>query len=438
MAATSSQATTGTVGRNASTRIRSVIIAVVTGAVVAVVLAAVWMVFMAIFSTFDARQSRPAVAIVGALVGGVVRWLHGAVGSSAAPKGTRTPLAHATGRIFIVGSVAAVAWLAATGLRPFGLESVAGWGVVGSFVVWISTAFTVERMFYRIPATDRVGGEVMYASINGLRALGFLFFTTIAAFPFYFMIASSLKTRAELLQNPTNLAVDFSQGLARVFVGYSEVMTRFNFGRYIFNSTFVALFTVIITLIPAILGAYAVTRLHFRGRDLLSRSILLIYMFPAIVLVIPLYSVFSQLGLRDTLPGLLVVYPAMTIPVALYMLRSYFLTLPKDIEEAGLIDGCTRFEVIWRITLPLSVPALASVGLYVFMIGWNEFLFAFMFLDTPEIFTLSRGVVSLNSQEVPRQFLMAGAVIITVPIMVLFFWFERFLVGGLSAGGVKG
>lgn len=103
-----------------------------------------------------------------------------------------------------------------------------------------------------------------------------------------------------------------------------------------------------------------------------------------------------------------------------------------------MIDGCTRAEVIWRITLPLAAPALASVGLYVFMIAWNEFLFAFMFLDNPALFTLPRGMVALDNQEVPRQYLMAGAVIITVPIMLLFFVFERYLVGGLTAGGVKG
>ena len=108
------------------------------------------------------------------------------------------------------------------------------------------------------------------------------------------------------------------------------------------------------------------------------------------------------------------------------MLRSYFQTLPADLEEAGMIDGCSRLSVIWRITLPLSLPALASVGLYVFMIAWNEFLFAFMFLDTPDIYTLSRGMVALNSQEVPRQFLMAGAVIVTVPIMLIFFFFEKY------------
>jgi len=280
--------------------------------------------------------------------------------------------------------------------------------------------------------------DVEVLGLRALRAVGFTFFLTIVVFPFYFMVASSLKSRAEMLQDPTFLGVRLNQSLADLLVGYREVLTTFQFGRFILNSTFVAVVTVIVTLVLAVLGAYAVTRLQFPGRALLSRSILLIYMFPAIVLVIPLYTVFTQLGLRDTLPGLLIVYPATTLPVALYMLRSYFQTLSRDLEEAGMIDGCTRLGVIGRITLPLSLPALASVALYVFMIAWNEFLFAFMFLDTPAIFTLSRGMVSLNSQEVPRQFLMAGAVIVTVPVMILFVWFERYLVGGLTAGGVKG
>jgi multiple sugar transport system permease protein len=159
---------------------------------------------------------------------------------------------------------------------------------------------------------------------------------------------------------------------------------------------------------------------------------------PAIVLVIPLYSVFSQVGLRDTLLGLIIVYPATTLPVALYMLQGYFRGIPAELEEAGMIDGLSRFGVIRRITLPLSLPALASVSLYVFMIAWNEFLFAFMFLDNPDIFTLSRAIVSLNSSEVPRQFLMAGAVIVTVPVLVIFLWAERFMVQGLTAGSVKG
>jgi multiple sugar transport system permease protein len=259
------------------------------------------------------------------------------------------------------------------------------------------------------------------------------------------MVAASLKPRAEFLADPANLglplhvfAEGFLPGLKKMLVGYREVLVTFKFLRYIGNTAFVSISTMIITLALAVLGAYAVARLEFRGRAVMERAILLTYMFPAIVLAIPLYTIFTQLGLRDNLFGLIVVYLAQTLPVALYMLRSYFETIPASLEEAGLIDGCSRFEVIWRITLPLALPALASVGLYVFMIAWNEFLFAFMFLDTPELFTLSRGMVGLNSQEVPRQFLMAGAVIVTVPIMILFFWFEKYLVGGLTAGGVKG
>lgn len=262
--------------------------------------------------------------------------------------------------------------------------------------------------------------------------------TVMVAFPFVFMLSMSLRTRAEYLSDPTNLSVNILQPVAELFNGYVQVLTRFNFAVYILNSTGIALLTVLVTLTTGILGAYAVTRLRFPGRRFLSKAILLIYMFPAIVLVIPLYSVFTQLGLRNTRHGLLIVYAAMTIPVALYMLRSYFQTLPADLEEAGMIDGCSRGGVIWRITIPLSGPAIASVGLYVFMIAWNEFLFAFMFLDSPAIFTLSRGMVVLDDMEVPRQFLMAGAAIITVPIMFLFFRFQRYLVGGLTAGSVKG
>ena len=219
---------------------------------------------------------------------------------------------------------------------------------------------------------------------------------------------------------------------------YIELFTDYRFGVFLMNSALVSVVTVLITLAFSIPGAYAVARLRFPGRAFLSRSILLIYMIPAIVLVIPLYAFFSQIGLRNTLTGLIVVYPATTIPVALYMLQGYFSGLPQELDEAGLMDGLGRLGVILRITMPLSLPALASVSLYVFMIAWNEFLFSFMFLDDPELFTLSRGVVSLNSSEVPRQHLMAGAVIATVPVLILFLWFERFLVAGLTSGSVKG
>jgi multiple sugar transport system permease protein len=272
--------------------------------------------------------------------------------------------------------------------------------------------------------------------IRVVRVMGLLFFIIVVAFPFYWMIVSSFKSLEEILMKPANLGLD----MAKIdFRAYYEVLFEHGFLRYISNSVYVSIITVLLSVTLATVGGYAVTRLRFRGRGFMSTSILLIYMFPAIVLVIPLYVIFSRMGLRDTIHVLIFVYLAQTLPVALYMLRSYFQTLPAEMEEAGLIDGCSRLGVIWRIVIPLSAPALASVALYTFMIAWNEFLFAFMFLDTPEKFTLSRGVVQLESSvHLSKQLVMAASVMVTIPILVLFLFFERRLVGGLTAGAMKG
>ena len=271
-----------------------------------------------------------------------------------------------------------------------------------------------------------------------LKGLGLVLLSVFVALPFYVMVMTSLKSQQSLLGNPLDFSINIGAPSAELFRSYIELFTDFHFGTFLMNSAIVSVITVLISLAFAIPGAYAVARLNFPGQAFLSRSILLIYMVPAIILVIPLYAVFSQLGLRNSLVGLMIVYPATTIPVALYMLQGYFRGLPSELEEAGLMDGLSRIQVIWKITLPLAIPALASVSLYVFMIAWNEFLFAFMFLDDLDIFTLSRGVVSLNSSEVPRQHLMAGAVVATLPVLVIFLWFEKYLVSGLTAGSVKG
>ena len=309
---------------------------------------------------------------------------------------------------------------------------------LGTLLVISSTVWSTRKALSGIELESFDRDEIEKFTIRIFQGMGLLFFIIIVAFPFVYMVITSLKSQMALLTNPTDLSISFESGLAGLMKSYQEVWTTFNFQRYIWISTVVSVGTVGITLSLSILGAYSVTRLRFPGRIWLSRSILIIYMFPAIVLVIPLYSIFSQLQLRNSLIGLFIVYPATTLPVALYMLKGFFSTLPAELEEAGRIDGCSRLGVIWRITLPLSLPAISSVALYVFMIAWNEFLFAFMFLDNPDIFTLSRGMVSLNSSEVPRQYLMAGAVMVTVPVMALFFWFEKYLVSGLAAGAVKG
>ena len=339
-----------------------------------------------------------------------------------------------------ITGVAAVAVIILTGGQPFSLPlDKALITQIIALIIWsvlsvASLALCLQG--YVAGSAKRYRVEVL--AIRNLKGLGLLLFSVFVALPFYVMVMTSLKSQQSLLANPLDFSIDFSKGIGTLFRSYIELFTDFHFATFLMNSAIVSVITVILTLLFAIPGAYAVARLRFPGQLFLSRSILLIYMVPAIVLVIPLYAIFSQLGLRDSLLGLVVVYPATTIPVALYMLQGYFRGLPAELEEAGLMDGLSRWQVIRKITLPLALPALASVSLYVFMIAWNEFLFAFMFLDDFQMFTLSRGVVSLNSSEVPRQHLMAGSVVATVPMLVIFLWFEKYLVSGLTAGSVKG
>ena len=311
--------------------------------------------------------------------------------------------------------------------------------------IWYNLGIFLLSLFFcnLIKNYDKAYLSNTYSSqqlfFNFLTLFGITLFSFVILFPFYMMLVTSLKTQALLLINPLDFSVNLAQGLPELFKSYFIVFKDYNFGRYMLTSTVVSLGTVIITLIFAIPAAYAVARLNFFGKNLLSTSILIIYLFPAIVLVIPLYTIFSQLGLRNSIEGLLIVYTATTLPVAIYMLQGYFKSIPKELEEAGIVDGYNWFGIILKIVLPLSLPAITSVALYIFMIAWNEFLFSLMFLDRPNSFTLSRAIQFLNvGAETPRQYLMAGSVVVTLPILVIFVYFEKYLVSGLTAGSVKG
>jgi multiple sugar transport system permease protein len=228
---------------------------------------------------------------------------------------------------------------------------------------------------------------------------------------------------------------------------YKELFERegWNFARNILNSIKVAVPTATIAVILSTLGAYAIARLRFRGKNVLLNGILLVYLFPGVLLIIPLFAMIARIGatlgfgVQDNLPVLVVTYLAQTLPVALYMLANYFRTIPAEIEQAGLIDGCSRAGVIWRITLPLSVPALVTVGIYTFMIAWNEFLYALVFLNTRTMFTMPIQISTIFNDPTPRpHVVMAASTIMTVPVVILFLALERFLEEGLTAGGVKG
>lgn len=327
--------------------------------------------------------------------------------------------------------------LAGFGPMLTGIDAGLGSRVFGAAVLGLAFAFSLTPILDDVVPGTLTRHEFEGAVIRFLTGFGYIFFTAIVLIPFYVMVMTSFKNQSELMQNPLDFSIDIGKG-TELFRSYNELFMQFNFGTYLFNSFFISVLTVFITLAFAIPGAYAVARLRFQGRAAFSRSILLIYMVPMIVLALPIYIAFSMTGLRNSFWGIVMIYPVTTIPVALYMLQGYFRGLPAEVEEAGLMDGLSRLAVIWKITLPLSLPALASVSLYVFMIAWNEFLLAFMLLDDPSKFTLTRGIASLNSSEIPRQHLMAGSVIATVPIMALFLGLERFMTKGLTAGSVKG
>jgi len=275
-----------------------------------------------------------------------------------------------------------------------------------------------------------------------LRPVIIVLLLVICLFPFYYMVFLSFRPLDAVLQDPGALwpqagEIDLST--------YKEVLASTESGGqgfliFIRNSAVVAVGTVVLSLLVAIPGAYAVSRLDFFGRRQISAVFLGVYFFPAILLAIPLFVFFTRIGQRGTLSGLVVVYVAQVAAVTIYMLRNYFDTIPPSLEEAAAIDGCTRLQAMRHISLPLALPAIASNALFVFMIAWNEFLFALLFLvENRSRWTVSLGLSQLSgSIEVPTTVLMAGAVILTVPIIVLFFVSERWLAGGLTAGAEKG
>jgi multiple sugar transport system permease protein len=262
----------------------------------------------------------------------------------------------------------------------------------------------------------------------------------VTVFPFYYMLVLSVRTLDEVVLKPAQLwpdTVDWST--------YGSVLAPADAGGqgflvFLRNSAVLAVLTVLVTLLAAIPGAYAISRLEFFGRRQISALFLAVYLFPAILLAVPLFVFFSAVGLRGSLLALVIVYVAQTIPISIYMLRNYFETVPVSLEEAAAVDGASRWTIMRRISLPLAMPAVVSNALYVFMIAWNEFLFALLFLaENRPRWTVSLGLAQLaGSIEIPTTILMAGSVLLTLPIVVLFFLAERLLVEGLTSGAEKG
>lgn len=226
---------------------------------------------------------------------------------------------------------------------------------------------------------------------------------------------------------------------------FADIMTttdadgRWLFGRQFFNSVVISVATTILGITLATTAGYAFSRFTFPGKDAGMKAFLVSQMFPGVVMALPLYILLNKLGLLNSMTGLVLVYSTTAIPFCVWMLKGYFDTIPKDLEEAALIDGASQWTIFIKVVLPLAKPAIVVTALFSFMTAWNEFILAATFLGDERAFTLpvalQRFVGSYNTE---WGHFAAGAIIVSTPVMILFFILQKHLVGGLTAGGVKG
>jgi trehalose/maltose transport system permease protein len=255
-----------------------------------------------------------------------------------------------------------------------------------------------------------------------------------AVFPFYYAIITSFKSGTALFE------IDYwpkSSSLAN----YAAVLTKGNFPRNLLNSVIVSFAVVFVSLLLAVTAAYALSRVRFRGRSSLLLLILSVSMFPSIAVLAGLFELIRAMGIYNTLWALIFSYLIFTLPFTVWVLTTFMRELPVEIEEAAIVDGATPWVIVSKVFLPLMWPALVTTGLLAFIAAWNEFLFALTFVVSDEQRTVPVAIALLSgatSFEIPWGVLMAASVIVTVPLVVLVLIFQRKIISGLTAGGVKG
>jgi multiple sugar transport system permease protein len=280
-------------------------------------------------------------------------------------------------------------------------------------------------------ALTKTGSQRMVKGIgNGVLALMLLW----TAIPFYWMTVTSLKHDKEIYGYEATLIPE-----KPTLANYVTILRDTPYLIYLRNSTVVAVASTVVSLIIACLGAYAIARLNFPGRALLARLLVCTYLVPASLLFIPLFAIMSALRFTDTLYGLTIAYLSGDVPFCTWLLMGYFRSVPTELEEAALVDGCNRVTALIRVVLPVSLPALVVVTFFCFTRAWNEFLYAYVFTSTNAARTITTGLVNFMSADVffwgP---LMASTIISALPPVVMFLLFQRWVVKGLTLGAVKG
>lgn len=270
------------------------------------------------------------------------------------------------------------------------------------------------------------GGRMMAEGLGILTAL-------LMGYPLFWMLLSSIKQNADIFRTPPALMPRLAPTLAH----FRSLLETTNYLLYLRNSVVIALSATLLTVVLAVPAAYALTRYGFPGKRQMAWLLLLLYLFPPIMLIIPLFVLFTRLGLSNTLTGLVVGHTTFTLPFALWLLWAFFRTIPLTLEEAAWMDGASRARAMRDVVLPLSVPGIACVAIFTFVVSWSDYFFAFAFVTEEEIKTITLGAYALIDIEAAEwgRVLAAGVLIAFPPLLGLFF-IQRYLMKGFGVPGV--
>lgn len=254
-----------------------------------------------------------------------------------------------------------------------------------------------------------------------------------SAFPIYWMVISSLREPTSLLSRVSLLPGPLT------FEYYTNLLELTDYPQHFVNSVIVAVVTVAVTMVFSVMIAYAVTRQRIRGKKLIVGAMLYAYMFPPLLIAIPMFTIFAQLGLSDTLTGLIASHLTLTLPLGVWFLWGFFKGMPFELEEAAMVDGCTRLGAFLRVVLPLTLPGLITVAIFSFLLSWTDYTFALIMIGSDANKTLPVGLASMvGSFDLRWGEIMAGSTLIALPLFAAFALLTQYFIQGLGAGAVKG
>lgn len=297
----------------------------------------------------------------------------------------------------------------------------------------MTATITPTRTTPARPTGTGMSGAARRRLAIALTLIGLILGAAFAGTPVLWMLFSSFKTNPEIFAYPPQLLTENSSLDAYVAILQDPRQLRF-----FFNSYLISLSVAFLTLLVAVHAAYAFSRYEFPGKRFINVAVISVQAVPPITLLIPYFGLVVLLGLYNTYPGLILTYMVFTLPYAIIMMTGYFNTLPRELDEAARVDGTSSFGALWRILIPISVPGMVSVGMYTFMIAWNEYLFALTLTRTDDMRTVPIGIQLLMGQHsYDWNQMMAMSVLGSLPVIVLFLFFQRFFIGGMTSGSVK-